>query len=169
MDLVSAAAPAAALNPLPDADWFDRYEMRLEDGGLSAGEAARLILANPPAWAGWLMQLRNGLVRLAGLRGVAMKAGDEAGGFPILEERPERCVLGFNDRHLDFRIVVDIRQSGTGTLLGVTTLVKRHNLFGRAYLAAVGPFHRLIVPASLRQLQPQGARPYRAAGSEGKR
>ena len=160
---------AADGDPLPQADWFDRYEMRLDDDALSAGAAARLILANPPAWAGRLMQLRNGLVRLAGLRGVAMKAGGEAGGFPILEESPERCVLGFDDRHLDFRIVFYIRQTGAGGLLGVTTLVRRHNLFGRAYLAAVGPFHRMIVPASLQRLQPQGSRPYRAGGSTDKR
>ncbi len=31
----------------------------------------------------------------------------------------------------------------------VTTFVKTHNLLGRAYLAAVMPFHKIIVPAML--------------------
>nr|WP_267890860.1 DUF2867 domain-containing protein [Xaviernesmea oryzae] len=150
---------------MPGADWFDRYEIHLEDASLSAGEAAHRILANPPPWATPLMRLRNALVRLAGLRGVALQAGAGAGGFPILEDGPERCVLGFDDRHLDFRIVVERDEAETGSLLAVTTLVRRHNALGRVYLAAVGPFHRLIVPASLQRLQPQGKRPYRAAGS----
>ncbi|MGY4574689.1 hypothetical protein ACVWY5_007759 [Bradyrhizobium sp. USDA 3256] len=32
-----------------------------------------------------------------------------------------------------------------------TTLVHTHNWFGRAYLAVILPFHRLIVPAMLRK------------------
>jgi len=32
----------------------------------------------------------------------------------------------------------------------LTTLVRRKNLFGRFYLLAVGPFHRRIVPATMR-------------------
>jgi Protein of unknown function (DUF2867) len=37
-----------------------------------------------------------------------------------------------------------------------TTLVKTHNWFGRTYLAIIMPFHRLIVPALLRQVVGQG-------------
>jgi hypothetical protein len=33
-----------------------------------------------------------------------------------------------------------------------TTLVKTHNRLGRAYLAIILPFHRLIVRAMLRQI-----------------
>jgi hypothetical protein len=55
-------------------------------------------------------------------------------------------VLGFDDRHLDFRIVIDVRQDRpSGQTLSVMTLVHRNNLFGRLYLATVMPFHRLIV------------------------
>jgi hypothetical protein len=55
-------------------------------------------------------------------------------------------VLGFDDRHLDFRIVIDVRQDRpSGQTLSVMTLVHRNNLFGRLYLAAVLPFHKLIV------------------------
>ena len=28
--------------------------------------------------------------------------------FPVLSETPERLVAGFNDHHLDFRVVVDV-------------------------------------------------------------
>jgi hypothetical protein len=78
-----------------------------------------------------------------------MVAGARAGGFPVIEDGPNRAVLGFDDRHLDFRIVVDIVRSNHGGVLGVTTLVKRNNLLGYIYLAVVSPFHRRIVPVTM--------------------
>ena len=71
-----------------------------------------------------------------------------------MSETRERLVAGFNDRHLDFRVVVDVAPSGEGKGQNVTatTLVLTHNWLGRAYLAVIMPFHRLIVPAMLRQV-----------------
>jgi len=76
--------------------------------------------------------------------------------FPILTQTPHRLVAGFNDKHLDFRVVVDVATSepdeASGQQVTATTLVKTHNLFGRLYLAVILPFHRLIVPAMLRKV-----------------
>lgn len=137
--------------PLPNADWCDRFEADYARGGLSAVEAASRLLAHPPRWVLRLMRLRNRITALAGLRSVDMALGNAIGGFPILMSMPERVVLGFDDRHLDFRIVVDVRSvSGeTGQKVAVTTLVHRRNAFGRFYLACVTPFHRRIVPATM--------------------
>lgn len=137
-------------NPLPQADWKDRFEADLPAGGMTPIEAAKELLEHPPRWISLLMRLRNRVVSLLGLRPVEMKAGDFAGGFPILESSAERVVLGFDDRHLDFRIIVDLRDSQQGgQVLGVTTLVRRKNALGRIYLLLVEPFHRLIVPATM--------------------
>jgi hypothetical protein len=57
-------------------------------------------------------------------------------------------VAGFNDHHLDFRVVVDV---AAGEQVTATTLVKTHNFLGRLYLAIVLPFHRLIVRSMLRR------------------
>ena len=55
-----------------------------------------------------------------------------------------------------FRVVVDVATSGpneaSGQQVTATTLVKTHNALGRLYLAVIKPFHRLIVPAMLRQV-----------------
>jgi hypothetical protein len=72
--------------------------------------------------------------------------------FPILSEKPDRLVAGFNDKHLDFRIVVDVATSGARRNVTATTLVLTHNWLGRTYLAIIMPFHRLIVRALLRQV-----------------
>ena len=72
--------------------------------------------------------------------------------FPVLSETPERLVAGFNDHHLDFRVVVDVATSGERQQVTATTLVQTHNWLGRTYLAIILPFHRLIVRAMLRQV-----------------
>ena len=59
---------------------------------------------------------------------------------------------GFNDRHLDFRLIVDVTPSGEARQVTATTLVRTHNRLGRLYLAIIMPFHRLIVPAMLRRV-----------------
>ncbi len=96
------------------------------------------------------MALRNRIVSLVGLKAVALATGESAGGFPVVSSSRERTVLGFDDRHLDFRIVVDLQEMEDGSVVRVTTLVRRKNLFGRIYLFAAGPFHRRIVPATMR-------------------
>jgi Protein of unknown function (DUF2867) len=65
---------------------------------------------------------------------------------------PERLVAGFDDKHLDFRVVVDVAAADHGRRVTATTLVLTHNLLGRAYLTVILPFHRLVVRALLRQV-----------------
>lgn len=97
------------------------------------------------------MALRNTIVGLFGLKGAGTLTG-ASGGFPVVSESPDQIVLGFDDRHLDFRIVLDVSSAGGVQHASVTTLVDRHNLAGRVYIVAVTPFHRLIVRTMLRKL-----------------
>jgi hypothetical protein len=139
-------------NPLPGADWQDRFEADFSDNNRALIDVVRDISATPPGWISLLMRLRNRIVRPLGLRTVMMKAGEQVGGFPILHASARQVILGLDDWHLDFRIVVDLCERPQGAVLAVTTLVRRNNLFGRLYLAAVGPFHRLIVPTMMGRL-----------------
>ena len=70
----------------------------------------------------------------------------------MVSETPDRLVAGFNDRHLDFRVVVDVATTERGQSVTATTLVLTHNWLGRTYLAIILPFHRLVVRAMLRQV-----------------
>lgn len=72
--------------------------------------------------------------------------------FPVVCETSQRLVAGFDDRHLDFRIVVDVATVGSRQNVTATTLVRTHNRLGRTYLAIILPFHRLIVRAMMRQV-----------------
>ena len=70
--------------------------------------------------------------------------------FPVILSTPTQSVMGFDDRHLDFRIVVETETlPDRQTAVRMMTLVKRHNLLGRFYLAAIMPFHKLIVANTL--------------------
>jgi hypothetical protein len=113
------------------------------------------MMARQPRWAEALVSLRNLAVSPLGLK----TSGEGApaprgmiGIFPVLSETPDRLIAGFNDSHLDFRVVVDVTAPEGVRQVTLTTLVKTHNWFGRTYLTLIMPFHRLIAPALLRQV-----------------
>ncbi|AIY41008.1 hypothetical protein LT85_1850 [Collimonas arenae] len=137
---------------LPGHDFVDAYQVRADVPGLEARQAADAILKHPPGWIKQLMAARNRVVRLFQLKTVEMAMDDprspqgKVGGFPIVAQSPREVVLGFNDKHLDFRISVTVLAAGgAATLVTVCTLVKTNNLLGRAYLTTILPFHRIIV------------------------
>jgi hypothetical protein len=139
--------------PLPFSfNWADRFEGTLQEKGLTSLTAARLILENPPAWVSFLMRLRNCVVRWFGLKIVQLSAGESAGGFPIIASTSDRTVMGFDDHHLDFRIVIDVEAHDSNPTISVTTLVNRKNWLGWVYMMFVAPIHRRIVPATLKKV-----------------
>ncbi len=141
---------------LPGARFVDAFRLETDGHALDARHAAERMLARQPRWAEALLTLRNILVAPFGLKtsGASKTAPREMIGiFPVLSTTPERLVAGFNDKHLDFRIVVDVAASGATTQnVTLTTLVLTHNWLGRTYLAIILPFHRLIAPTLLRQV-----------------
>jgi hypothetical protein len=140
---------------LAGAQFVDAYSIAIEGGGLDARQAAEKMLARAPRWIEVLLALRNLLVAPLGLKTSAPDepgARDIIGVFPVVRQTPDRLVAGFNDKHLDFRLVVDVASAGHTQRITATTLVLTHNLLGRTYLAVIRPFHRLVVPAMLRQV-----------------
>jgi len=138
---------------LPGADWGDCFEVMVSESGVTAEIAARQAFERMPKWVGGLMALRNLMVRPFGLQGnpEATAAGvPRVGMFPVIRNDPNEIVLGFDDRHLDFRIVVQtVTLENQQTSVRMMTLVERHNSLGRLYLAVIMPFHKLIVASTL--------------------
>ena len=142
---------------LAGAQFTDAFRVSINGINLNARRAAEKLLAHNPGWIDALLRLRNTLVRPFGLKTSGFgepASGGMIGIFPVISETPERIVAGFDDRHLDFRVVVDVEASRPGHRVTATTLVRTHNLLGRAYLAVVLPFHRLIVRSLLRHAFP---------------
>ena len=140
---------------LAGAQFADAFRVEVTDPALDARHAAERMIGQQPRWAEALVKLRNILVTPFGLK--TSGAGAPAprgmiGIFPVLSETSDRLIAGFNDSHLDFRVVIDVTAPEGVRQVTLTTLVKTHNWFGRTYLAVIMPFHRLIAPTLLRQV-----------------
>ena len=140
---------------LAGAQFVDAYRILVEGTGLDARKAATKMFARAPRWVEAFLNLRNLIVAPLGLKTSGdgePSSGGVIGLFPVLSETPERLVAGFNDSHLDFRVVVDVASAESGQQVTTTTLVLTHNWLGRTYLAVILPFHRLVARSLLRQV-----------------
>ena len=98
------------------------------------------IVVSFPGWARMLLAVRRLLTAPFGLSNDGPEAVDKLGPFPVEIETEDEIVAGFDDRHLNFRVSVMSRDGR----VSLATWVRPHNLAGRAYLAAIMPFHILI-------------------------
>src|SRR5258705_978923 len=140
---------------LAGAHFADAFQIEIGDRELDARRAAERMMTRQPRWAEALLSLRNFLVAPLGLKtsgATPATPHDMIRIFPVVSATPDRLIAGFNDRHLDFRVVVDVTPPGDARQVTATTLVKTHTWLGRTDLAIIMPFHRLIVPALLRQV-----------------
>lgn len=154
---------------LERADFWDAYEAPLRDPALTPLEIALKSFGTTPGWVSALMALRNGLVRLVGLKSVgairvaggkpaaAYRVGDRLGIFTIRAMDDHEILMGIDDRHLNVQvsIVKPMVQSGEGApRYVVSTMVHIHNALGRLYMLPVGRIHPLVVRAVMRRAAP---------------
>lgn len=144
------------------ADLLDAYAVVLpKTAPLDAATLASTLLGHPPAWTRLLMALRDRAMAPLGvktsdavLRAGAIDGQPRIAFFPVLSQPPTEVVLGFDDRHLDFRtsVLVEPAAGTAPARLVATTAVRCHNRLGRTYLTVIRPFHELIVRSSLDRL-----------------
>jgi hypothetical protein len=140
---------------LAGAQFADAFGLEVDGHTLDARQATERMVGRAPRWIDALVTVRNILVAPFGLKTSGASATvprDMIGIFPVISQTPERLIAGFNDRHLDFRVVVEVAPHGAGQQVTATTLVKTHNRLGRTYLAIILPFHRLVVRSMLAQV-----------------
>jgi hypothetical protein len=147
-----AAVTAAHADPtlvasLPGCDFADAFSVTVPRRDLDARVLSAEFFSTPPAWAGALMDLRNAVMGRLGYKAPGIRKG-----FPVLRESQTEVVSGLDDRHLDFRALMRVEPDGNGSRITLTTAVATHNWRGRAYLAAIMPFHKLIVRSMVQQM-----------------
>ncbi|PSK93931.1 DUF2867 domain-containing protein [Taibaiella chishuiensis] len=148
-------------------DYSDSYRGAFRPAAYPVTPAAlgRAFFNAGPAWIGWLFTLRNRIVALFGLktpgsskRAEQLKAfrglpGERIGLFRVYEAADNRLVIGETDKHLDFRVILQVNTTQPDldikTLI-ITTEVHFHNRMGRWYFVPVKPLHRIIVPVMLK-------------------
>jgi hypothetical protein len=106
------------------------------------------LFAGVPGWVSALMGVRHVLVKPIGLEtGEKKSLGD---GFPVLSSSPARVVMGIDDKHLDFRLVVDVDEPAG--LVALTTLVQLHGRLGPVYWAVVRHFHPVVLRSMIARI-----------------
>jgi hypothetical protein len=155
MSVQSVAPDPGTSRFLAGAQFADAFRLTVANGALDSRHAAERMMGRSPRWVSALLAVRDAIVKPLGLttsKSARRTPVDRVGMFPVISQTPERLVAGFDDSHLDFRVVVDVAPASGGQNVTATTLVLTHNRLGRIYLAVITPFHRLIVRAMLRQV-----------------
>lgn len=122
-------------------DFLDCYRV---ESAMPAPSAARIIV-DFPAWAKALVALRGILTAPFGLLNDGPGDTNKLGPFPVEHSSDTEVIVGFNDKHLDFRVSV----FSAASQVSLATWVQPHNIGGRGYLAAIMPFHIVIVRNAL--------------------
>ncbi|NIA00456.1 DUF2867 domain-containing protein [Massilia sp. CCM 8734] len=140
-----------------NANLLDAFAIELPVGASDDLEVlARFALEHQAWWIRALLRVRDVAMttvgvassRAVGLAGAAR--GPVIGFLPLLSKSATEVILGADDRHLDFRVTIQLRADAAhGRELLAGTVVHCHNRLGRIYLATIAPFHRVIMRANL--------------------
>lgn len=159
MKITECAIPAASVFSRDHSKFYywDSFEAPLSRTELSMHALHLGIFSHPPGWLKWLLIIRSKTVSLFGIKGpttsqinnVEIKEkyilGEKIGLFTLYSQDAKEIITGGNDKHLDFRVsVLKVHEGGVNKLI-LTTVVSPHNLFGKAYLFLIVPFHKLGV------------------------
>ena len=126
-------------------DFLDCYAVTAT---MSVRDAADVI-TDFPYWARLLLLIRRIVTAPIGLDNDGPVTADRVGIFPVESETTSELIAGFDDKHLDFRISV----LSHDTKISLATWVAPHNFGGRAYLAAIMPFHIAIARNALARVR----------------
>ncbi|WP_315741067.1 DUF2867 domain-containing protein [Bradyrhizobium sp. SZCCHNR1093] len=143
---------------LDQAFYSDAFEADLIDKSLSPVDIATRALVSTPRWVDGLVNLRDHIASLFGLKTVgrlrlsesdrALKepaVGDAFSIFRVVFLDSSELVLGIDDTHLNVRMSFLKRSSDSRASYVVSSWVKTHNLLGRFYMLPVAPVHRVLV------------------------
>ena len=119
-------------------------------------------LGHLPHWFKRLLVLRTQIVAPFGVRGPTMAqlnagrdpnaryaVGGEILRWTIHDLTADEIIAGGDDKHLDFRVSVLRNRETEPASIILSTAVRTRNRFGKAYMAAIKPFHRFGVKTLL--------------------
>ncbi|MBR7778082.1 DUF2867 domain-containing protein [Undibacterium rugosum] len=161
-DVTEAAIPANTkiAGELNGAYFYDCHQMDYQHEGISAMQVFLNAFGNTPAWVDFLMQIRNRVVSLFGLKDLGQlrailpaktaadyRIGDQVGIFSLIYQSEQEVILCDCDKHLDVKVSLSKQSKEGRQFIAVTTVVHVHNMLGKVYMFFVGPAHKVIAPA----------------------
>jgi len=139
------------------ADFRDSYRAPLLRRELAIVEIFFALFGHAPAYMKLLLIARKAVASLAGLEAPTVAeimnpdvkctytVGDKIGPWPIFAITDREIVAGRDNKHMDFRLSVLKQAEGDPASVTVSTICTVHNVYGRAYLFCIVPFHRFGV------------------------
>jgi len=142
--LITIPENSVISNEFERIDYCDSY--RIVNPTNDSMEKIAIEIFKMPKWVNWLMNIRNSIVRIFGLKtGKDVKEGQTY--FTVIEQNENEIVMGETDKHLDFRTSILVDRANS--FIYLTTIVRFNNFWGRLYFLPVKPFHKLIVKSTL--------------------
>jgi len=147
------------LNGIGDIDYCDSYQIEIIT--TSSIDKITTGIFNVPEWVKLLLQVRNSIVRLFGLKtGETQIAniadyypvGSKAVYFTVSDRNETEIVMNLIDAHLNFRTSVMLVRKEFSTTISLMTIVKFNNKTGRIYFFLIKPFHKIIIKSLLKRL-----------------
>jgi hypothetical protein len=152
-----------------DFDYVDSFEGELkhDSRNIDITEIGNAFFTSGPKWGKKMFAFRNKVVGLFGLKtgsetekqqiekDFKCEVGERMGIFTVFDKTDNEIVIGENDKHLDFRVSLlfdENKNHFDEKSLTISTTVKFHNWLGVLYFLPVRPFHKLIVPAMLKNM-----------------
>lgn len=145
------------LGPIAELDYVDSQTAELPQA-MPPLEVWNLMMARPQPLLGaafWLrdaISARFGVKKIGGFSGTprdSVAVGDRLDFFLVEYSDDYSLVLTERDRHLDVMTCISVE----GRTVAVTSSVRIHNWFGRAYMIPVGIAHKWIVRGMLKRLR----------------
>ena len=130
-------------------DYYDTY--RVVKATNDTAEKIANELLKLPGWVKWLMNIRDAVVWIFGLKTSKEIQEGQTTNFPVIERNENEIVMGEKDKHLDFRASVLVDRENS--FIYLTTIVRFNNIFGKLYFLPVKPFHKIIVQSFLKQIK----------------
>lgn len=144
------------LSPIAELDYFDSQSTELPRD-VRPLEVWNLIMARPQPVLKAAFQVRDAISSCFGVKRIGgfsrashdtVAVGDRLDFFLVEYSDDTSLVLTERDRHLDVMTCISVE----GPTVAVTSSVRIHNWFGRAYMIPVGIAHKWIVRGMLRHL-----------------
>jgi hypothetical protein len=141
-------------------DYADAFRVKLpEDLSLSMTEMAYHVfgeMTSYPVYVQLLLKLRDLMVKPFGLYTASdteeiTDHSDWNGFFRIYQTSKNEIIIGGDDKHLDVRVSLLKTIQDDKPFLTVSTFVRLNNLLGKVYFTIIKPFHKIIVPSTIKK------------------
>ncbi|WP_109435936.1 DUF2867 domain-containing protein [Aquimarina sp. AU119] len=168
MEIAKVSIPSHSILYKSQYDYADSYTGFFvdKDDKIDLLFINKVFLNSAPKWGDVLLNLRNKIVPLFGLKGAKKPknkkdllnnfsgaVGESIGFWKVFAKNESEVILGENDKHLDFKVslLVDDQNESKNKKLTITTIVNFNHWSGNFYFFLVKPFHQLIVRMMLKK------------------